>query len=138
MRRALFAVTATLFAREDGPPPADRVAWAVDEAHDFFAHAGARARLTFRALLLAVSILAPLAIWRLPPFRRLDHASRVAALERLERSKLGMVVLGLKLMLCLFWYEHPDTLREIEADTKCLLPVIPTHHAHEHEHEAAE
>src|SRR5688500_7509789 len=84
MRRALLAVPPPLSARGDGPPPADRVAWAVDETHDFFAHAGARARLLFRVCLLGLSILAPLLIRRLPPLRRLDHAAHVAALDRLE------------------------------------------------------
>jgi hypothetical protein len=125
MRLALVAVAAALFAREDGPPPAARLEWLADETHDFFAHAGARARFTLRASLLAISILAPLYIARLPPFRRLAHTDRLHALERFERSMFGLAVLGVKAMACIVWYEHPDTLREIDADVRCLLPLAP-------------
>lgn len=124
MRLAMLAIGSALFAREDGPPPAERVEWLADEMHDFFAHAGARARLTLRFCLLAISVLAPLYVRRLPPFRALPHELRVAALERFEQSLFGLAVLGVKAIACIVWYEHPESLREIDADLKCRLPMV--------------
>ena len=123
MRLAMVAVGSALFTREDGPPPAARVEWLADEIHDFFAHAGTRARWTIRVCLLAISVLAPLYVRRLPPFRALPHELRVPALERLERSAFGLAVLGVKAIACIIWYEHPDSLREIAADQRCRLPL---------------
>jgi hypothetical protein len=31
-------------------------------------------------------------------------------------------------MVCIVWYEHPDSMREIEVNDRCLLPILPTAH----------
>ncbi len=120
MREATRAVAETLFTTEDGPPPPERLAWLVDDLDDFFGQAGTRARFAYRLCLLAVSVLAPLMIFRLPPFRRLARETRTRALERMERSSLGLAVFGAKAALCILYYEHPDAARFIGYDASCL------------------
>ena len=126
MRRATIALSEALFHTDAGPPPAERTAWLADELDDFLSRAGPRARLVYRLCLLAVSVLAPLRIGRLPPFRRLDAATRTRALARMERSAaLGLAVLGAKTLLAILYYEHPDAAREIGFDGACMHENAP-------------
>lgn len=120
MRRATWAVAEALFTTDGGPPPEDRLDWLVDDLDDFLAHAGPRSRLIYRLCLWAISTLAPLLVWRLPPFRRLSSVKRVEALERLERSPFALAVFGCKMLLCIVYYEHPDAAREIGFDGRCM------------------
>ena len=121
MRLATYAVAETLFTTADGPPPRERLEWLVDDMDDFFAQAGARARFVYRICLLAISVLAPLMVWRLPPFRRLRPDTRTRALERMEASAFGLAVFGAKAALCILYYEHPDAARFIGFDASCLV-----------------
>ena len=120
MRVATFAVAETLFTTRDGPPPRERLDWLVDDMDDFLSHAGARARLVYRACLLAITIFAPVLVFRLPPFRNLSRENRSKALERMEASALGLAVFGAKAALCILYYEHPDAARFIGYDASCL------------------
>lgn len=123
MRLATHAFAETLFTTVDGPPPQERLDWLVDDLDDFFTQAGTRARFAYRLCLWAVSVFAPLMILRLPPFRRLSREKRTHALERMERSFLGLAVFGAKAVVCLVYYEHPDAGRFIGYDGSCLLPT---------------
>lgn len=120
MRLATAAVAETLFTTREGPPPRERLEWLVDDLDHFFAQAGKRARFAYRLCLLAVSVLAPLMVMRLPPFRRLSAETRTRALERMERSALGLAVFGAKAVLCILYYEHPAAARLIGYDASCL------------------
>ncbi|MFW6050886.1 MAG: hypothetical protein ACODAU_06910 [Myxococcota bacterium] len=120
MRKATHAVAESLFRTDAGPPPADRLAWLVDDLDHFLAHAGPRSRLIYRLCLFAVSVLAPLFVFRLPPYRALAETKRPLALERLERSPFGLAVFGCKMLLCILYYEHPDAAREVGFDGRCL------------------
>jgi hypothetical protein len=120
MRKATWAVAEALFTTDAGPPPKDRLDWLVEDLDHFLAHAGPRSRLIYRLCLLAISVLAPLTVWRLPPFRWLSQVKRVEALERLERSPLGLAVFGCKMLLCIVYYEHPDAARDIGYDGRCM------------------
>jgi hypothetical protein len=119
MRAATYAVAETLFTTREGPPPAARLEWLCDDLDHFFVHAGSRARFAYRLCLLGISAIAPLLVWRLPPFRTLSRAQRTRALERLERSGLGLAVFGAKAALCILYYEHPDAARAIGFDASC-------------------
>lgn len=126
-----------LFAREDGPPPPDRLDWAMRELDDFLTHGGPRVELLLRGGLALATWGAPPLLGRVPPLSRLSVADRRVALDRLEHTPAGLPMLAVKAMLCFVWYEHPDTLREIgviEGDASspsCLretatrLPVVP-------------
>lgn len=118
----LMAIAEALFATEDGPPPAERLAFLRRELADFMARTSPRGRFYFSAGATVVSIVAPLMVGRLPPFRRLRLDRRIAALTRFEGSALGSVLIALRAILCLIYYEHPDALREIGMEIR---PVTP-------------
>lgn len=126
MRLATHAVAETLFTTEEGPPPRERIEWLVDDLDHFFVHAGSRARFAFRLCLLAISVLSPLLIWHMPPFRKLPRQQRIEALERMERSWAGLAVFGAKAPLCIVYYEHPDAARFIGYDASCLTDGEPS------------
>jgi hypothetical protein len=120
MREATFALAEALFTTDEGPPPEERLAWLCDDLDHFLAHAGPRAKLSYWLCLTAISLVAPLMIGRLPPLRGLSREDRARALERLERSPLGLAVFGGKAILCIIYYEHPDAARLVGHDGKCL------------------
>jgi hypothetical protein len=113
-----------LFSTEAGPPDRARIDWLIEDFRDFLGRAGGNARLVLWACLLACHWLAPLFIRRLPTLADLSIEERAVALERVERSSFGPIVLGPKAILCLLWFEHPDTQRETRTEPSCLLPVI--------------
>jgi hypothetical protein len=107
----------------DGETPADRarIDWLIDEFHDFLGRAGGNARLILGACLLACDLLAPLFIGRMPTLSDLEPDARARALDRVERTPFGPVALGPKAILCMLWFEHPDTQRETRTAPSCLL-----------------
>jgi hypothetical protein len=113
-------VAEVLFASDEGPPPAPRIDWLVRELSDFLGRTGAFSRLLLGAGLLATVVIAPLLVGRLRPFSSLPFGDRRHALERFERSGLGLVLLPCKALLCILYFEHPDVAREIGADGLCL------------------
>ena len=74
-----------------------------------------------RLMIRLVSLLAPLMVWRPWPFHRLSLDTRIRALARLEDSVLSAPILALKAMLCIVWYEHPDTAAAVGFHQTCLL-----------------
>lgn len=116
----LMAIAEALFATEDGPPPADRLAFLRRELDDFMARTSSRGRFYFSAGAAIVSVVAPLMVRRLPPFRRLRLEHRTKALTRFEASALGAVLIALRAILCLLYYEHPEALREIGMEIRPL------------------
>lgn len=121
--RAARAIMEGLFASDDGPPPGDRLDWVMRDLADFFGHVNLRARLLFRACVFAVTWIAPLLLFALPPLSRLSVDDRVRALERMERSPLfSMPFLGAKALLSIVYYEHPDAAREIGWDQRPKVP----------------
>ena len=125
MLRAARALAEAIFSTEAGAPPADRLDWLVRELDDFLGHAGSRARLLVRLSIFAVSWLAPLLAFRLRPLRALPLPARIAALERLERSRAAMPLLATKAILSILYYEHPDAAREVGFDGACLQQGVP-------------
>ena len=107
------AVAEALFSREDGPPPAARLDWLVADVADFLREAGPRVRVIFTGGLAVATWLAPPLVGRAPPLSRLSVSDRCLALDRLEHSPLGLSLLAVKAMLCIPYYEHPDSLSEI-------------------------
>ena len=118
------AVSEALFLTVEGPPPADRITWLVNELEDFLARAGARTRFVIGLAMLAVAVLAPLASFRLRSLASMDVEERARVLERLE-NVFGPPVLAVKALLCVLYYEHPDAQRHIGFDTECHLPLAP-------------
>lgn len=122
-RAAARAVAEALFATPAGPPPRDRLEWALAEFDDLVARASGRAATLLRLSLLTLSVAAPLLAGRLPPLARLPVAARVEALRRLERTPLVAALFAVKAMLSICYYEHPDAAREAGYDGLCLTDV---------------
>jgi len=114
------AVAEALFTTTDGPPPAERLDWMVEDVDHFMAQAGARGRFVFSLCLFGISLVAPLLVFRLVPYRWLSTATRSRALERMERSPFALAVFGAKAILCIVYYEHPESAGLIGYDGTCL------------------
>lgn len=111
---ALTAIAEAVFATPQGAPPAERVSWAAREVDDILFCAGRRPRVLLRLMVAAIALLAPLFARRLRGLSRLTVEERVAALERMEKSGLAAApVMAVKAILCVVYYEHPDSAREV-------------------------
>ena len=119
-RPAARAVAEALFANEDGPADPERIEWVVTELLDFMGRAPGRARFLLTLSLFALTWVAPLFAWRFGPLSGLDVELRGTTLDRVEKSALGPAALACKVMLCLLWFEHPDTQRETRTEVTCL------------------
>jgi len=123
MLRTLRSVAEAIFSTDDGPPPADRMDWLLADAEDFLSRVGSQTRWVMRLSLLAISVVAPLLVLRMPPFRALALRERARALTRLERSKFSAPLLAVKALVTLLYYEHPDAAREVGFDGGCRRPL---------------
>ncbi len=103
----------TLFSDEAGPPPSERLDWLMGELEDFVAQAGPRVRAILVGGLVASSWMAPAFAGKAPPLSRLSLADRCRALDAFERSSMGLPLLGVKAILCILYYEHPEVLRKV-------------------------
>jgi hypothetical protein len=110
----MMAIAEAAFSTEEGAPPADRIEWLRREYVDLMSRASGRGRFYFGAGALVVALAAPLMIGKLRSFRRLSLPDRIAALRRFEAHALGAILIALRAILCLLWYEHPDVAREID------------------------
>ncbi|MGA9522912.1 MAG: hypothetical protein WBV82_15700 [Myxococcaceae bacterium] len=111
LRRA-HAVAEALFSTDATPAPAERISWLLAELDIVLTCAGWRSGGFYKLGLLAVTILAPLLILRPVPLHRLSIVDRVRALRKMEHSFAASVVLGVKAILCVVYYEHPDAALE--------------------------
>ncbi len=117
----LRAIAEALFADDHGPPDPSRVAWVCADFRDFASRATGRGRFVLVLSVWVLTWIAPLFVWRFGPLAALDVELRAEALERVERSGLlGFAALAPKAMLCLMWFEHPDTQRETHTEVSCL------------------
>lgn len=121
LRRAR-AVAQALFASPAGPPDAERMDWLLTDFANLMMTARGRARWILQLSLFAISVVAPLLIFRLAPLGQLKVATRIRALERFEHSPLSPALLAVKAMLCFLWFEHPRTRAELELPASCLKP----------------
>ena len=118
--RSARAVAEALFARDQGPPPAERLDWLCRDFEDFLEHAGPRSEAVLSASLAVATWLAPLTIRRRPPLSRLSLHDRCEALEATEDTMAGLAILAVKAILSILYYEHPDSQAEIGVDSSCL------------------
>jgi hypothetical protein len=116
------AFAEALFTPEGGSLPGARLEWLVDELDDFVRHAGREARTVLTSSLAAIAAAVPLALGVARSFASLSVDERVRGLERVERTPLGLAILGAKAMVCIVWYEHPESARDIDHDGACLDP----------------
>lgn len=119
--RGLYAVAEVMFATDAGAPPAGRLRWLCHDTAHFLDSIRGRGAFVFRFALLLVSVLAPLMVLRPLPLRALSFERRRLALARYERSPLGLTLFVLKAILCIVWFEHPDSARQVGFDGASLL-----------------
>jgi hypothetical protein len=110
----MMAIAEAAFSTEAGAPPAERIEWLRREYVDLMSRASSRGRFYFWAGALVVAVAAPLMIGKLARFRRLSLADRLQALRRFEAHSLGSILIALRAILCLLWYEHPQVAREVD------------------------
>jgi hypothetical protein len=129
--RAIAVFAETLFSTDSGLPPRDRVDGVVASASALLSATTVRSRLMFQICLFAMLWVAPLFIRRGPGLARLPLGQRVAALTAMEHTPTGAaMVLAIKAVLCMLWYEHPEAAQEVGADPACVpgvrrsLPVL--------------
>lgn len=129
--RALFLFAETLFSDHSGPPARQRVESLARDAVALLVATTPRARLMFSVCLFVVLWVAPLFIRRAPGLARLPLPLRVAALEKMEHTAAGAaLVLAVKAVLCILWYEQPESVAGIGVDPPCQpgvrrsLPVL--------------
>lgn len=116
--RRARAVVEALLAERDGaggvrPPPAAESARVVREFALWAASGTANVRAGFRLFFLALELLPPFIIGRAARMTRLPLAERVAYLEALERSPVGLLaslVVAVKLPLYALAYENGEAL----------------------------
>lgn len=106
------AFAEALFSTEQGPPPAARLDWLMEDLADFVEQAGLRTAFILKSGLRIANWVAPPLIGKAPPLVKLSVEDRCKALDRLERSPAGLPLLAAKAILCICYYEHPDVLRE--------------------------
>ena len=113
----LQAIAEALFSRDGTPPPPERIAWLRAELDDFLGRGTTLVRLVFTFGSLIVSLVAPPLIGALPGLGRLPLDRRIDALEAMERRRIAIVLTGIRAILCLLYYEHPDAAAEAGIDT---------------------
>lgn len=119
--RDLHALASVLFATDAGLPPQARLNWTVRQIDDILGTIRGRGAFVYRLSVAVVSWLAPLLVFRFPTFRRLSQDQRILALERFEKSPLGLMLFAIKALLCITYYEHPDAAKDIGFDGRGLL-----------------
>ena len=109
MLKTLRAMCEAVFSTHNGPPPANLLDYVVTTFDSSISHSGFRSRIVFGFALMAISLIAPVLIWRFPGLRRLSLADRVRAISRMEDSPLlAAPVLAVKAIICIAYYEHPE------------------------------
>lgn len=112
-----------LFATHDAPPSRERLERLADDLDDFVRHAGARARRSLWLCLVAVSLMAPILLRRMRFFTSMPLVDRVEGLARMEASPLGLPFFGAKAILCVSWYEQPESAAHAGYDGVCLTAL---------------
>lgn len=115
-----------LYVSESGPPPPARLKWLGRELDDFLERIGPDARTSYLAGLFILSLLAPLLSGSFTPLRNMPLERRAKALDRFESSFASGLLLAVKAMLCIIYYEHPDAAASIGFDAECMLAKAPT------------
>lgn len=114
-----IAIAEALFRTDAGPVDPARMIWLKDEFRSFLGHAGPWARFLAGACSSFTTLLGPLLSGKLRSFASLSLEERGRVLERLEASPFALVLLGIKTMLCILYYEQPAAAAEIGFDGLC-------------------
>ena len=118
LRRSM-AIAEALFHSDAGPVDPARIAWLREEFKSFLGHSGPWARFLAGSCAVFTTTLGPLLSFQFRRFGSLPIDRRLRVLERLEASPFALVLLGIKTMLCILYYEQPGAASELGFDGLC-------------------
>jgi hypothetical protein len=121
IRRDVRAIAEALFTTEQGPPPTERLDWLLEELEDFLDRVGSGTRLGLYGAAAALAALTPLAALHPEPIAAMPLSLRIEALNKIEGGPASGLVLALKAILCILYYEHPEAAREVGFDGACMV-----------------
>ncbi len=105
--RVFRELARTLFDDGQGVVEA-RLDFMIAELRAMFAATGAASRMAMGLALVVIQWFPLFLIGRPRRFTSLSPALRRRYLERLEKSVLSILYMGLKTFACMTYYEHPD------------------------------
>lgn len=107
------AIAEALFTPDDlVPPPEDRLSWVMTEYADFMARSTRRGRFLFTAAAYAITWVSPRLARRPGPFTQAPLTARVEMLRAVEASPLASILIALRAILCILYYEHPEAAQD--------------------------
>ncbi len=115
-------VAEAVFSDGEGPPDADRMDWLIRDVDDFLEHIGDSRRSVIGALF-GLHAVTPVVTRSGQSLARMSIPERIEALTKVEESFASGLLLAVKALLCIIYYEHPDAGREIGFDAGCLTEV---------------
>ncbi|HWV37914.1 MAG TPA: hypothetical protein VN033_05500 [Vulgatibacter sp.] len=116
------AIAATLFEADAlHPVPRERLDLVLQDLRAYVARVGLQTRLALGAAFFVLQHAPFLLIGKIGRFTRLSGEARRRYLERLERSRFGIVMVLVKTLLCFVYFEHPDALAGTGYDAQGLL-----------------
>lgn len=116
------AIAATLFEADAlHPVPRERLDFALQELRAYVSKVGLQTRLALGAAFFVLQHAPFLLIGKIRRFTRLSGEARRKYLEKLERSRFGIVMVLVKTLLSFVYFEHPDALAGTGYDAQGLL-----------------
>ena len=112
-RPLVYSMAEAMFAHENGPKP-ERLDEFVDELDSFVSFASRTLRMTLMLMLEVVRFAPVLLVYRWATFPTLSREDRVCVLERMEHSRLYIVLTlvfaAYKAIFSLLFFEAPQEL----------------------------
>ena len=112
-------VAEAVFSDGDGPPDTERMDWLIRDLDDFLEHIGESRRSVIGALF-GLHAVTPVVNRSPRSLASMSIPDRISALTAVEESFASGLLLAVKALLCIIYYEHPDAGREIGFDGGCL------------------
>ena len=116
--RQIRYISEAFFSEDTSPMDSKRLEWLVREYCDFMSRAPTKQRFLFRTAVTVIAFLSPLFIWKIGPFSTLNFNDRIRALRRFEQRKIGRILIPVRAILCLIYYEHPDAAKTLGLPTE--------------------
>ena len=112
--RSIRAISEAIFSEDSEAMDQARLDWLVYQYDDFMSRAPAKQRLLFSLATTILSILSPLFILRPVGFSSLTHQDKIRALRKFESRPVGKLLIPVRAILCLIYYEHPHAAEQLE------------------------
>ena len=112
--RSIRAISEAIFSEDEVPVDSARLDWLIHEYQDFMSRAPSKQRLLFTLATMGLAVIGPLFVFRLQSYASLSLALRIQALRKLETRPAGKILIPLRAILCLIYYEHPEAAAQLE------------------------